>query len=293
MREINQVVIISNPHSTRAKKDLVGKFKLELSKAAPHLPVVIIPTQHSRHAEELAAHYAQDKHTVLLSASGDGMYNEVINGVLSASSLLQPLLGVIPAGNANDHYRSVAQGSTIEHICKGTSRPLDVLRVEYRTGTKTTVRYAHSYIGFGLTSHIRKELDDKKVNLFTEKFVAARSFVNSKPIKVLRHSTEMEVDGITFANIQGIAKIIKLSKHSAPDDGKYEVHVIHHSTLFHKAGEVARLRSKKSTVRSRTTDYIFTTMHAISMQMDGEVFKIPKDFRVSIGIVPKAIRTVL
>jgi len=37
MRTIREVIIIFNPNSTRAKKDLAGKFKRKLAKAAPIL----------------------------------------------------------------------------------------------------------------------------------------------------------------------------------------------------------------------------------------------------------------
>jgi diacylglycerol kinase family enzyme len=205
-----------------------------------------------------------------------------------------PLLGVIPSGNANDHYRAVAKGSMVRHIAKGHSKPLDVLRVVFMNSKgKEIVRYAHSYIGFGLTSYIRKELDRENVNAFTEKIVAARSFVASRPIKIRRLSEDLELDSLLFTNINVIAKIFKFSKHTAPDDGKFEVHVIHHSTQLHKAGEVMRLRSKKSTVRSRRTPYAFTALGQIDIQIDGEILKVGKDSRVVIDVLPHAIRTVL
>lgn len=292
MRSIDHVVVIFNPKSTRAKKDLVPKFQRQLKKAAPDLKVTVIETKRAGHAEEIASTYANENNTVLLCASGDGVYNEVVNGVFSKSGD-HPLLGVIPSGNANDHFHSVAKGSMIERIIKGKSRSLDVLSVEFTDGKgHKKTRFAHSYIGLGLTSYIRKELDEKDVNSFTEKIVATRAFVDSKPVRIRRLSEVLEIDSLVFANISTIAKFFKI-KNSSPQDGKFEVHIVHHSTQLHKAGEILRIGTKKSAVKSRSVAYAFTLLDAGSIQLDGEVRKLAKNTRVVVSLEPSILHTVI
>jgi diacylglycerol kinase family enzyme len=293
MQPIDHVVIIFNPQSTKAKKGLVPKFKRELTGLAPYLKVSILKTDHSGHAEELAKAFAADATAAVLSASGDGGYNEVLNGIMSVRKAFHPALGVLPCGNANDHFHAVARGSTAKHIAEGKVRKLDMLRIDFTDEKgKACTRYAHSYIGFGITSYVRKRLDEKKINAFTEKIVAARSFVDAKPIRIRRLSEEHEVDSLFFTNIKVFAKFFKV-KTSKPADGKYEVHVVHHTTQLHRAGALLRLNTKKSTVRSRSSEYAFTLLEKAPMQVDGEVIMVAKRSRVVVSLERGALRTII
>ena len=56
----------------------------ELERRMPTTPVRLSPTQHAGHARDLARWEAQTGSPLIISVSGDGGYNEVVDGVMQA-----------------------------------------------------------------------------------------------------------------------------------------------------------------------------------------------------------------
>lgn len=65
---------------------------------------------------------------LIVSISGDGGFNDVVNGVMDVpeSTAVCTVLG---AGNANDHRRSVATMSVVDAIVAGPIRRMDLLKL--------------------------------------------------------------------------------------------------------------------------------------------------------------------
>src|SRR5437764_2946213 len=99
--KFSTVLIIYNPNSTGnsagAARDLQKRLQTSLK-----LPIRLLPTHYSGHAEELAYTGAKEHHNPLLvSSSGDGGYHEVINGAMRAQLTgAKPVCAVLPTGNA-------------------------------------------------------------------------------------------------------------------------------------------------------------------------------------------------
>ena len=64
---------------------------------------------------------------------------------------------VLPAGNANDHRRATREQPLADAIVTGSVTRIDLLRLTVE-GTSPTTRYAHSYIGLGLTPVVAVDL---------------------------------------------------------------------------------------------------------------------------------------
>ena len=100
-----KIAIIYNPNSTGDSKQNAEELADHLKKQLPESVVIALEaTQHAGHAEDLAHELASGKQKVLLvSSSGDGGFNEVLNGLLAADNPNAAAV-VLPSGNANDHH---------------------------------------------------------------------------------------------------------------------------------------------------------------------------------------------
>jgi len=76
----------------------------------------IVFTQSVGHAQEIAKTQQMDNDTVFVAAGGDGMCNEVVNGLLrrTVKNTLPPLFGILPIGRGNDFASSTHVSSDIE-----------------------------------------------------------------------------------------------------------------------------------------------------------------------------------
>jgi diacylglycerol kinase (ATP) len=295
MAKYTHVTIIYNPNSTGGSKKRAEYTYSKLRKHAPTLGVTLTPTEYAGHAEELAFEAAQDsKHPVIVSVSGDGGYHEVVNGVMQANAKgAKAVTGLVPAGNANDHYHSVHAGDLIAGILKGKSQALDVLTLKATVGGKPSERYAHSYIGFGMTPRVGRELTKEKLNRVKEVWITARTLLAYRSSTLVVDGVAQEFQSIIFSNIHRMAKILTLSTKSEPDDGKFEVNILRKQ---HKIGFMASLF--KASVASfethtQTKKFSLKTVKPTLVQLDGETLRIDPNSDVRIGIKHQALKCIV
>ena len=120
---------------------------------------------------------------MIIAVSGDGVYNEVVNGVLDVSGT-EALAAVAAGGNANDHRRSTRRMPLVDAIvaahATGRPRHLDLLRLTVRSADRTWNQYAHSYIGFGLTPLMAVGLKRDRKGTIAELVSVLRTFTSSR-----------------------------------------------------------------------------------------------------------------
>ena len=58
-----------------------------------------------------------------------------------------PTTGLLPAGNATDHYHNLHTTDTVKQILTADISEVDLLLIKTRRSGKAWERYAHSYIG--------------------------------------------------------------------------------------------------------------------------------------------------
>src|SRR4051812_3140048 len=107
------ITIIYNPISTGSSKKNAEKLYRELLQTPLKDIVYLRATEYAGHAEELAYELATaSQRPLVISSSGDGTYNEVVNAMLKAKEEgRSAVCGLLPSGNANDHYHSVHKGN--------------------------------------------------------------------------------------------------------------------------------------------------------------------------------------
>jgi diacylglycerol kinase family enzyme len=287
MTTIKTVSIIYNPNSTGDGKTNAIQLSEKLKKKG--MRVTLIETEYAKHAEKLAKGIA-DKHpsAMIISSSGDGGYHEVVNGVL-ASKHPGVVTGVLPSGNANDHYHFAHHGNTVKRILEGSVDEIDVLSVKTSRG----IRYAHSYVGLGVTPQIGEVLTQHSLNPFNEVWLVIKHLFVIRPIKISRNSKVTRYDHMVFSSSGRMSKVLTLSTAAKIDDGKMEV------TTKREGSLIALLAHFIQTVLSPSSDtptyeqYEFTVLKATTMQLDGEVYEVKAGERILIKCEKQLLRCIV
>ncbi len=260
----------------------------------PTLRVDLLPTEHAGHATDLSRAAAEVGRPLVVSVSGDGGYNEVVNGVMQAGNE-QAVSAVLAAGNANDHRRTTKERPIADAIAQGTVSRIDLLRLTVDGAAGDIVRYAHSYIGLGLTPVVAVDLEKGDKGSLREMLTVVRAFARFRPFEIeLANGERQRFDSLVFANIAQMAKVATLSDdQSRPDDGRFEVITLRHTAKWRVLATAVKASTtglgKQPSVRS----YAFTTVKPLPLQVDGEVMDLPAGATVRVDSAPRALQTVL
>lgn len=288
----DRIVLIYNPHSTGDAPQLAEELHADLARRLPEIPVVMRPTEHAGHARDLARETAQTGRPLIVSVSGDGGYNEVVDGVMQAGND-HAVCAVKAAGNANDHRRTTAERPLVDAVVAGEIRRIDLLRLTTGDGDYALTRYAHSYIGIGLTPVVAIDLEKGGKGSFKEIASVVRTFAKFRPFTIqLEDGGRRSFDSLLFANIAEMAKYATLSETGRPDDGRFEVITLPHTAKWRILGVALRAATRGLGPQPTAQHYAFTTLKPIPLQLDGELLTLDAATPVRIDIAHHALATV-
>ena len=233
---------------------------------------------------------------MIVAVSGDGVYNEVVNGILEVSGT-EALAAVAAGGNANDHRRSTRRMPLVDAIvaahARGRPRRLDLLRLTVCSADSEWNQYAHSYIGFGLTPLMAVGLKRDRKGTIAELFSVLRTFTELTPVEILRSGGRRELyDSLVFANVSRMAKYGRLSIFGRPDDGLFEVVSRRHGRRWRIAAMALRATTIGLGAQAHVSRVEFATVNAVPFQIDGEVLHLEPDSGIIIDCAPHALTTV-
>jgi len=292
MHPFDRVVLIFNPNSTGNASGLAAELRDELARRQPDLPVLLQQTEHAGHARELALEAARTGSPLLVSVSGDGGYNEVVDGAMQSGSDAV-VCAVLPAGNANDHHRATREQPLADAIVTGSVTRIDLLRLTVE-GSSPTIRYAHSYIGLGLTPVVAVDLEKGGKGSLKETLTAARAFANFRPFEIqLEDGSRERFDSIVFANISQMAKVATLSEDGVPDDGQFEVITVKHTSKWRLLGTALKAAVRGLGPQPSVREYRFTNLEQMPIQVDGEVMELGPGAKAKVDIAHQVMQTVL
>ena len=95
MRSSTSLDLIFNPAAGSFSNGKFRDIERHFHKAGQK--IVLHPTAHAGHAEEIARSLSKKKHATLVACGGDGTLNEVVNGAAGSEAVV----GLIPMGTAN------------------------------------------------------------------------------------------------------------------------------------------------------------------------------------------------
>jgi diacylglycerol kinase (ATP) len=288
-RTFDTITIIFNPNSTGDAPSLAKKLHDDLTSSQPGTTINLQPTEHAGHAVDLAREAADAGNALVVSVSGDGGYNEVVNGIMSSTST-DAVCAVLAAGNANDHSRVTGQKPLADAIVEGHVRRIDLLRISMALPDAEPV-YAHSYIGFGLTPVVAIDLEKGSKGAIKELFSVVRTFSRFKPFEIRQSDGQRrKFDSLVFANISQMAKYATLSEAPGqPTDGKFEVITFRHMPKWRILLTAARAMSKGLGDQPSYAKYDFATLKPMPYQIDGEVKSVDAQTDITIESVPRAL----
>ncbi len=122
----DRIVLVYNPANPRIPLTLAESVRDDLRRQLPDMPVTFQPTRYPGHARELAHAAAGTGRPLIIAVSGDGVYNEVVNGIMDVDGS-SAVSAVAAGGNANDHRRSTRRMPLVAAIVDGRARQLDLL----------------------------------------------------------------------------------------------------------------------------------------------------------------------
>lgn len=284
---IDSVIVVFNPGSTGDAATLAGELRDQLRAARPDLPVELCPTEYAGHARDLARKTASGPgHPLVVSASGDGGYNEVVNGIMDVPGT-GAAAAVLPAGNANDHDRVTSRRPLRDAIVDGRTEPMDVLAMH--VGDQP-VRYAHSYIGFGLTPVVALQIEKGGKGTLREIVTTVRSFWRFTPFELeFADGNRRRIDNLVLANIPEMAKVAELSD-GRPDDGRFEVILMEHRPKWRVLFTAVKAAISGLGRQPATSEFRFTSVGPMPVQVDGEIDDVPAGAAVTVAIAPGALQ---
>lgn len=294
-RTFESIVIIFNPNSTGDAPELAEQLQRKLKELLTYsTDITLQPTEHAGHAVDLAREAASKRGDVLVvSVSGDGGYNEVVNGVMQAGNP-NAVCAVMAAGNANDHSRIIGTKPLEEAIAEGHVRHIDLLRIHTGQNEGEPMEYAHSYIGFGLTPVVATELEKGGKGALTEMVSVIKTFSKFEPFAIRQtDGKRRKFDSLVFANIPEMAKYATLSEaDDHPSDGKFEVIIFPHMPKWRVLLTALRATTQGLGDQPSMSSYEFTTLKPLPYQMDGEVKTVEANVKVRVECAPAALAIV-
>ena len=296
MPAFDHVAIIFNPKSTGDAPANAENLAADLKLVLPDVPVELLPTERAGHAQELAYDFAHKyQRPLIISASGDGGYNEAINGALRAQKEgATPICAVLPSGNANDHARTMHTRPLHELIRAGAVTDIDILQVTIRPpdSEEVVARYAHSYVGLGLTPKVGLELNRHKLNPLVEAWIVFWTLLRFDPVAVDIGGARRRLDSLVCGNVPGMAKVLSLSGAANPRDGLFELTVIAHRHRFSLFIRLLKGVVNEIGAARQLKQYTFTLPDASLLQCDGEIMHAAAGSTVEVTACPRLLRTI-
>lgn len=283
MPAFDHIAIIYNPNSTGDAPKLAKtlKGKIDRNRTSIGTMATLTPTKHAGHAIELAKKVALSyRRPLIVSVSGDGGYNEVINGAMQAKAhtkSARPVTAVVGAGNANDHRRVVRKDPLIDLIKRAEPKPIDLIRISAKATGFSLERYAHSYIGYGVTPQVGHELNKHGKSLYHEIKSVLKTYRTYAPFRIEHGGTERVLDNLVFANINEMAKFIKLDEKNTMHDDMFEVIELRHRSKLRMLGTLLRAAVVGFKNPPSYSRYELKSFDKLPIQLDGEVEWLPKD----------------
>jgi diacylglycerol kinase (ATP) len=288
-RPFDSVELFFNPNSTGDAQELAEELHRQLAERLPELPATLRPTEHAGHGREIARDAARSGHPLVVSVSGDGGYNDVVNGLMDANSDTA-YAAVLAAGNANDHRRVTRDRPLADAIVAGDVTRLDLLKMSVDDGREP--RFAHSYIGLGITPTVALELERGGKGSIKEIISTIRTFSKFRPFQIETDSGTESFDSVIFANIREMAKYAVLSEEGSPEDGRFEVIVLRHTAKWRVLAFALRAAIRGLGPQPTARHYRFRAVDPMPVQIDGEVSEFEAGVSVTVEIAPKALATI-
>lgn len=295
MPTYTMISVIYNPNSTGSGKKLATDFITKLQQQLPKQPIQLLATEYAGHGEKLAYQQARaTKRPLLISASGDGGYHDVVNGAMRAQHEgARPVTGLLPAGNANDHYHSLHQSDIVADVVNQQEQLIDLLKLRAVSHGAPIERYSHSYIGVGLTPKVGKELNRTQLNRLNELWIMAKVLVTFRPIRLRVNGQVRAYESLVFSNVERMSKVFHLSPDARVDDNQFEVTTHYRRSRWQLIASLFKASTVGLTDGQQVQDFQFETIRPTLLQLDGEIIRLDAGTTATITLEHQVLRCIV
>lgn len=260
-------------------------------------------TGYAGEAEEIAARNAQ-KFTHIVGVGGDGTLNEIVNGLLNTRHEgILPVIGIIPAGSANDFHKSLDGPESLQELVQmiiaGHHFPCDVGKLEFDSpDAKYTHRYFINIADAGIGFHVVDEVNKQSRSIPSSiKFFRAiiRTFRRYRNISVTCKADEWEWSGrvkmLVVANGSYFGSGLGIAPHAALNSGKLAITIGADISTFDYIKYLPLLKKRAhidhdQVFYKQATTFRITSSEFCGVEADGELMdKAP----VTITVLPGKI----
>ncbi|WP_277259508.1 diacylglycerol/lipid kinase family protein [Olegusella massiliensis] len=314
-RQLGRTIVIANPAARSGKgahaAEFVRRYFEAHSSATDTFQMQL--THAPGHAQYLAAQ-AIEADTVI-ALGGDGLINEVVNGLMQIPTTYRPTLAVIAMGSGNDFARTLGSAindpkSALTEIMMGTTKQLDLGVLDKGTPEE---KYYIETLSFGLDAAIAIDTTDRRAANTHQRGAALFATSGLKIMSKAHHGwafnasycdatgNKKEISGreIIFAVQQGVSYGggFQVTPKADPSDGLLDLCyncslpiVPNTLRLFGLARLGKHTRSRHLVFDQLTHLDIYFPEEIPPGQIDGE--KIPQQKHHSIDVAPAVLKVI-
>lgn len=189
------LLVFINPFGGKGHGKRIYERKVAPLFALASVTTEVIVTERANHAKDIMYEINTDKYDGVVCVGGDGMFSEVLHGLIGrtqrlagvdpsqprAALVASPLrIGIIPAGSTDCVCFSTVGTNDAEtsalHIIVGDSLPMDVSSVHH---AGALLRYSVSLLGYGFYGDIIKDSESKRwMGLIRYDFSGLKTFLS-------------------------------------------------------------------------------------------------------------------
>lgn len=290
--QFDRITIIYNPSSTGDAPTIAKRLFKYFTKNRITEEITLSPTEYAGNAVLLAEDAGKSsKRPLIVSVSGDGGFHEVINGVM-ASGNTKAVCAVEGAGNANDHWRAVHSSMPLENRINNKPKAISLLKLSMTHGESTLIRYAHSYVGFGISAQVAQKLNKYELNPLMEKGLVFKELLNIRSVRIQMNGQIRRIDSLLAANINEMAKQLKLDTKLRTNSAKFRLIINDHRGALPLIGRMLNASVKPEEEGVLSSSIEFKLLNTAWVQCDGEPIKAGKNTLITITGIPRGISTI-
>jgi diacylglycerol kinase (ATP) len=245
---LKNIYFIVNPKARNGYCLTIWK-KIETQLKRNRLGYLAFFTEYPGHGAVLAKQIAQKNHDqmIIIAVGGDGTVHEVLNGIIHFNHIT---LGFIPGGSGNDFSRGFQIPTDPEEALKVIIRLLKDEASSIDIGQITMKDQTHHFfinnMGVGFDALISFEVNQSQMKALFNKLSMGRLiyvyFLLKKLFTYKTSTIDLSIDGhthifehtwfVTVSNQPYYGGGMKIAPKAIPDDGLFEITVVHKLSRF-------------------------------------------------------------
>ena len=231
-----RILLIANPASGQHRGERRLAQASERLASLGHAVTAVL-TESAGHATRLAKSNAPD-FEIIAALGGDGTVNEVANGLMAVEPGERPTLATLPVGTGNDvalTYGLAHFESAIDALAKGSTRTLDVIRVQLMRDGKSVTRHALLFVAAGFAAEVIRKTGPRVKRLFGRRFsYSVGLFRALASFRAPEFSVKWDGDEkrgrmfqVCAGNTEfGAGGVMRISPGARPDDGLLNISLV-------------------------------------------------------------------